>query len=398
MTQKRIALVSAFPPGKVTLNEYGYHFAKALASLDEVGEVIVIADKLETPLPELDLGPKVSVKRVWSFNSPATPFAILGELRRIAPDAAIYNTQTAAFGDREVPAALGLMTPVLSRLFGIKSGIVAHNLIGGIDLEGTVLSGRKLRQALVKLGGAAITRAMTWANYMTVTVQSYADLLAEHSPKADVTVVPHGTFEAEEQPWVPQAARPMRIITMGKFGTYKKLDTMLAAFDELRRDPGLPEIELVIGGSDHPNTPGYIDSVMANRQDDPNITFQGYIPEEDVPAFFQNARVAVFDYTATTGSSGVLHQAASFGTLPVFPRIGDFVDLCRDEGLDGGSFTPANSTELAAVIRDLLRDQDGAESLAQSNHRAAMSLPISQVAAWHIDKINSLSGQRAQAA
>ena len=63
-----LALVSAFPPGKQSLNEYGLHLAKEFAARSDVASVVVIADKLEKYSPELDLGPKVQVERVWSFN------------------------------------------------------------------------------------------------------------------------------------------------------------------------------------------------------------------------------------------------------------------------------------------------------------------------------------------
>ena len=65
----RIALVTAFPPGKQTLNEYGLHLAKGLAERADVAEVIVLADVIPEAMPELDLGPKITVKRCWSFNS-----------------------------------------------------------------------------------------------------------------------------------------------------------------------------------------------------------------------------------------------------------------------------------------------------------------------------------------
>jgi hypothetical protein len=115
------------------------------------------------------------------------------------------------------------------------------------------------------LGGAAVTRAMTWASYMTVTLRGYADTLAERVPNADVTLVPHGTFDTGNRPWIPQGDRPMRIVTMGKFGTYKRLETLLAAFDQAPPMPGAPKLELVIGGSDHPNTPGYVQGLADAR-------------------------------------------------------------------------------------------------------------------------------------
>jgi glycosyltransferase involved in cell wall biosynthesis len=384
---RRIALVSAFPPGQRSLNEYGLHFARALASQPDVAEVVVLADRLDTPETELDLGPKIRVRRVWDFNSSATPLRLLHALRSEKIDAVIWNLQTASFGDRELPAALGLLTPALARLGGWRSGIIAHNIVAGIDLEATTLKGQRLRQAIVRLGGAAITRAMCAASYITVTLRSYADILARQAPGADASLVPHGTFDTGQRAWVAQADRPMRIVTMGKFGTYKRLETLLAAFDRLREMPGVPPLELVIGGTDHPNSPGYMSNLALSRDADPAVSFAGYVAEEDVPAFFESGRLAVFDYEATTGSSGVLHQAASLGAVPIFPRIGDFVDLCEDEDLTGGHFTPGDPEALADMMRELLTDTAGAERIAQANRRAVEAVPMTDIAAWHVAKL-----------
>ncbi|MES2814580.1 MAG: glycosyltransferase [Pseudomonadota bacterium] len=382
---RRIALVTAFPPGRQTLNEYGLHLARAFADRPDVAEVVVIADRLPVPAAELDLGPKIRVRRTWSFNALTSAPRILSALKSEKVDAAIFNLQMASFGDRELPAALGLLSPMLARLTGVPSGVIAHNLILGVDLEQTTLKGQPLRQRLVKLGGAVITRALLAANYLTVTLESYRADLAARYPRAPVLLVPHGTFDTNLRPLVPASARPLRIVTMGKFGTYKRLETLIDAFRLLR--PTHPGLELVIGGSDHPNTPGYLAATAAACTDDPAIRFHGYVAEDDIPAFFGDARISVFDYSATTGSSGVLHQTACYGAVPVFPRIGDFVDVCRDEGIDGANYAPGDAEGMARAIAGFLADPSRADRLATANRAAALEMPISQVAQVHIDRL-----------
>lgn len=387
LPSRRIALVSAFPPGRQTLNEYGLHLARAFADRPDVAEVVVIADRLPAPCAELELGPKIRVRRTWSFNALASSAQILSALKSEKVDAAIFNLQMASFGDRELPAALGLLAPMAARLAGIPTGVIAHNLIIGVDLEQTTLKGQPLRQRLVRLGGAVITRALLAANYLTVTLESYRRDLAARYPRANVMLVPHGTFDTDLRALVPASARPLRIVTMGKFGTYKRLETLIDAFRSLKARPGLEALELVIGGSDHPNTPGYLASVAAACATDGDIRFHGYVAEDDIPAFFGDARISVFDYSATTGSSGVLHQTASYGAVPVFPRIGDFVDVCRDEGLDGANYDPGDAQGMAQAIASLLADPSRADRLAMTNRAAALEMPISQVAQVHMDRL-----------
>jgi glycosyltransferase involved in cell wall biosynthesis len=370
-----------------SLNEYGLHLAKGLAARDDVAEVIVIADRLADPAPEIDLGPKIRVERVWTFNSLRAGPAILRALRRAAPDGAIWNLQTASFGDRELPAALGLLAPAAARALGVPSGIIAHNIIAGIDLEQTQLKGQRLRQGIVRLGGAVVTRAMLAATYMTVTLRSYRDHLVTAYPRADVHLIPHGTFDTQFRALSLLRDRPRRIVTMGKFGTYKRLETLLQAFDMLRRAPDMGDLELLIGGTDHPGTPGYLSGLATARAGDSGVIFHGYVAEDDIPEFFGNAQLSVFDYSATTGSSGVLHQTASYGTVPIFPKIGDFVDLCRDEGLSGAHYAPGDATGMAGAMADMLACTDRAQSIADTNREAALGMPFADVIGFHVDRL-----------
>ena len=227
-----------------------------------------------------------------------------------------------------------------ARWAGVPSGVIAHNLISGIDLDKTILKGQRLRQAVVRLGGAVVTAMMVRASYVTTTLQGYVDILKKAHPKADISLVPHGTLDTTQRDWRPHGSRPRRIVSMGKFGTYKRLETLRAAFDILRQNPAFADKQLVVGGTDHPNTPGHVAGIAQSRQADHGVVFAGYVADEAVPDFFENALISVFDYESTTGSSGVRHQTASYGATPIFPHIDDFIDICRDEGLEGVSFHP----------------------------------------------------------
>lgn len=383
----RIALVSAFPPGKQSLNEYGIHLAIGLAARDDVAEVTVIADTLPSDLPELDLGPKITVKRCWSFNKLSTLPKLIRALRQTKADGAIWNLQMATFGDREVTAALGLLGPVAARLAGTPSGVIAHNMVNGVDLEQTVLKGQRLRQGIVRLGGRMIERALVSANYLTVTLRSYSDSLQAMHPSASVHLVPHGTFDTKVSDVRPLADRSRRIVSMGKFGTYKRLETLLGAFDALRKTPGNADLQLVIGGSDHPNTPGYLEAIAQDRAEDVGVKFAGYVAEHEIPEFFGDALLSVFDYSATTGSSGVLHQTASYGAVPVFPRIGDFVDVCEDEGISGVNYAALDAGDMARQMQKALSDITGSQAIADDNRAASMDFPFTKVVDFHVDKI-----------
>lgn len=159
-----------------------------------------------------------------------------------------------------------------------------------------------------------------------------------------------GGHHIDERPWVDLLASPRRLVTMGKFGTYKNLETLLAAFDQLRADPKHADYQLVFGGSDHPAAEGYMARLAATRHRSPRMIFAGYINEDAVATFFETARQSVLDYESTTGSPCVLHQTATYGEVPVFPRISDFVDVCKSEGLGGYHYSPGCVADMAAEM------------------------------------------------
>jgi glycosyltransferase involved in cell wall biosynthesis len=154
-------------------------------------------------------------------------------------------------------------------------------------------------------------------------------------------LIPHGTFEIPEEPDYTLPEGPLQIMTFGKFGTYKKVEGMIEAVEIVRTKTGL-DLEVVIAGTDNPNAPGYLAKVEADYKHVPKVRFTGYVEEEDIPIIFNESAVVVFPYTSTTGSSGVMHQAGSYGKAIVMPYLGDLALLVQDEGYQGEFFEPAN--------------------------------------------------------
>ena len=86
---------------------------------------------------------------------------------------------------------------------GQHVGVIAHNLIAGVDLDQTVLKGQRLRQALIRTAGTIVTRALCAASYITVTLPAFLDTLRAAVPRAKSHLVPHGTFEGSVAQPVP---------------------------------------------------------------------------------------------------------------------------------------------------------------------------------------------------
>ena len=118
--------------------------------------------------------------------------------------------------------------------------------------------------------------------------------------------------------------------------------------------------------------------------------FTGYVPEEDVPSVFGSATIAVFPYTSTTGSSGVLHQAGSYGCPVVLPDIGDLAECVREEGFEALTFDPGDADSLAGAVRALLVDADRRNAMGEANRAAACGIPLADVADWHLAHLQEI--------
>ena len=150
------------------------------------------------------------------------------------------------------------------------------------------------------------------------------------------------------------------------------------------------DVEVVIAGTDSHNAVGYLEGVKENYRDLPAVSFTGYVAEEDVPDMFGSATVAVFPYTSTTGSSGVLHQAGAYGCPVVLPDIGDLAEVVRDEGFDAVTFDAGDAGDLARALRELLSDPDGMAAMGAANRAAACGIPLADVADWHVAHLREI--------
>jgi len=377
---KSIAIVTAFPPSAGSLNEYGLHLVNAFAARQDIERIIVIADKYQGDLSELDLGPKVEVQRTWRFNDPLAGFHILRALKSSQAEGVIYNLQTASFGDSEIPAALGLLTPTVSQKSGLPSGVIMHNLVEAVDLSKTNLAKSLFRQRLVGVASYFVTKIMLMSGFMTVTLDSFWDILKDKY-KAMASDIEISNL----------SERPCTIVTMGKFGTYKKLERTIGAIQNLNLSrTEIQKIRLVIGGSDHPATSGYLKSLETKYKADANIVFHGYVAEEDVATFFTQAKLAIFDYDSTTGSSGVLHQAAIYGTPAAYPMMGDFVDVTEREGLKGFNFTPLDQKALEESILECLNGSELGQNYADNNLHVSKGVTMETVASIQLQLLRKI--------
>lgn len=382
----KLAIVTAYPPSKVTLTEYGYHFVKHFRLQKEVTEIILITDKTkgEKDLNFEEKGCKVTVKECWNFNDYTNVLKVNKVIASTKPDAVLFNLQFLKFGDKKIPAALGLMLPLLCKMKGIPTISLMHNIIEQVDLNTAGITSNKFFQKIYSGIGNLLTKLVLTSDVVAVTMGKYQTILENKYQSRNVALIPHGSFETPEEPDFTLPAGPKKILAFGKFGTYKKVDIMIDAIELIRRRTN-QNLEIVIAGADSPNTPGYLESVKKKYAHVDQLCFTGYVEEDNVPTIFEESSVVVFPYTSTTGSSGVLHQAGSYGKAVVLPELGDLSTLIKEEGYKGEFFNSNSVSSLADAIENILAHDSYREYLAKANYRAASAIPMSKVVKMYIE-------------
>ncbi len=364
----KIALVTTFPPSSGDLNEYGFHLASAMRVNPSV-DVLIFADQTAA-------GPESNgfqVRRCWRFNSLLTPFRILWRVWKDKPDCVWFNMGFSTFANTPFAAFLSVFTPFLVRCSGFYTHVTLHTIFERINLADS----RVRFVSLYRMAGRAATRILLWSGDISVLLPAFRQLLldAYRVPLDQVHYQPHGTFvdNPSSAARLPDPNQPI-VLAFGYWGTYKKLETLVAAMEEVLAV--VPNAVLHIAGKDHPSTPGYLEGLCNKHKDNHSIQFLGYVPEEDVPRIFGRAHLVVLPYTSAAGTSGVVHQACQHALPIVATEIEEFTEMARVEGVAMAIYPHDDSHALAAQILRLLLSDETCRQMSVQNLRAASGTPM----------------------
>jgi len=383
----KIALVSAFPPSRRLLNEYGFHIANQLKEQPAIS-VTVLADVMEQAALEL---PDFDVVRCWELNNTFNQGRLLRALRSLKPDVVWFNLLFSTFGNAHNPLAAfsGLTLPALTRMSGYYTHVTLHHLMDHVDLKDAGIK----HPNLYRIAGSVATRIVLMANSLSVLLPAYRRTLVEKYRGENVHFRAHGILSARpEYPDFSLRTRPT-ILVFGKWGTYKRLELLLEAFNSVRRQ--IPDVRLIVAGADHPMAPGYVQSIAELCKGDSQIQFTGYVDEAAIPELFRKASVLVMPYSSATGASGVAHLGCEFGLPIVCADIPDFREMAADERLAMLFYRTGDAQELAARLTQVLQDSRLQHEMAEQNFSAALRMTMPQIIQQYLRAFNR--NQRARA-
>ena len=370
----KICFVSSFPPSKVVLNEYGFHVARELQADPLVG-LTVVGDELNHQEPEL---PEFNVERCWQINKLSNHLPVLKAIREARPNVVWFNLVFSSFGTKEHPLAAfsGLTLPAMTRMAGFYTHVTLHHLMDHIDLKDAGVRNK----ALFKIAGHVATRVILMANSVSVLLPAYRRTLIDKYRGENIHFRAHGILSGRpEYPDFSRRGNPKhRILAFGKWGTYKRCEMLIQAFEE-EILPQVPEAELIIAGGNNSNAEGYIEGLQEKYKDHPRIKLTGYVEEEDIPELFSASSVMVLPYTSATGASGVAHLAAEYGVPIVSSDIPDFLDMCHNEGLSIRFYPVGDKAAMAREIVELLQSPEEQREMAEQNFAAALRMTMPQI-------------------
>lgn len=384
----KICLVATFPPSGRQLNEYAFHVARELMRIPDV-ELTILADELTdydfatdengNPLkghqqPEL---PGFNVIRCWKFGSLLNPARLLNTIRKLKPDVVWYNLIFSSFATPENPVAAfaGLSAPAMTRAMGFFTHITLHHISEHVDFAAAGVQ----RERLFRLGSDLATKSLLKADSVSVLLPHYRRTLTAKYSARNVLLGTHGTFGAAPCPpdFTRRGNPDLRILAIGHWGTYKRLETLMSAFPMVLKK--IPNARLIVAGANHHTKPGYWESIRDAQPRGLPIEFRGYVPEEAIPELFQTASVLVLPYDSATGSSGPAHQACEFGVPIVCADIDDFKEMVAGEGMAVRFYAKGDPNDLAEQFITILQSPELQRQMAEHNFAAGVEMTMSSV-------------------
>lgn len=361
----RICAISSFPPTLAGIADYGAHLAQHFAGDPRVESVTVLGDQAPGVQTRERAG-RVDVNRVWMRDRVGTCRALLRAVQSLRPDVVWFNLGVTMFGTRLTAAAGGLIAPLCTSMLGYRTVVTLHELPALTNLPALGLT-----PGAHRLGLSLVPRLVLRADLVVVTLDHYRRYLVERHGASNVRHIAHGSYNEPECAEEPEQET---VLVFGTFGPHKDPGVVAEAVARLGRQRR--NVQLVIAGADHPRYPGFMAACRARHG--LNGSWIGYVPTENLSALFARATLVVVSPRASTGSSGVIYRAMSYGRAVLASDLLDYRALAQDENLELTWFEPGNPTALAAALAGLLDDPERRHRIVSHNLSAMKRLGPTQ--------------------
>ncbi len=351
-----LTIVSPYPPTTTGIGQYGYYMSQSLADSAAFDRITVLTGHVHSQntvdTQQTTSGKtNVHIERTWSDCQPAnTGWRVAARIRQLNPNVVWFNLGATSFGQSVVSNISGLLAPALVRRMGFPTVVTMHEMAELADLSQLRAPGGPFR----RIGAHWVTRALTRADVVCVTLQRYHDWLSTHNRGGfdngtRCIHIPIGMYQQADPTAEPQQPS---LLFFSTIAPYKGLELLLQTFQTLQTHR--PELTLTIAGVDHVRFPGYLAELRRTYSALNGVNWIGYVPENNVGALFRQSMVVVLPYSAATGSSSVLYQAMMRGRAIVASDLPELQSAVDEGGLQVGFFHSGNHDNLARALTKML--------------------------------------------
>jgi len=349
-----LVVVSPFPPSITGIGQYGYHVTRALAQSGSFSRVTVLAGSHVNGERPNHLG-STEIEYCWQPDQLKARRTILSRVKRLSPDLVWFNLGASIFGKSPWINVSGLLSPMLTRQMGIPTVVTLHELVELTDLRALDAPGGPL----APLGARLLTHIATQADLTCLTMRHYADRLTARGLDCA-----HIAIGAYHQPELLEESDSQELLFFTTLAPFKGLELLIDAFQKLCTD--YPKLRLTIAGAEHTRFPNYAKELKSRSNGRNNVQWLGQISEGTVMDLFRRAQIVILPYTASTGSSSVLYQAATWGRPIVASNLSETQSLASENNLKVEFFRNGHLDGLCDSIRVMLDSRE--KRLAQTQH------------------------------
>ena len=356
-----LVIVSPFPPSITGIGQYGYHVTRALANSGLFSRLTVLAGSAHNGQHPNHLR-STEVDYCWQPESLQARPAILSRLKQLKPDLVWFNLGASIFGKSPLSNVSGLITP-MSTVRWLPTVVTMHELVELANLRTLNAPGG----ALAPLGARLVTRLATQADVVCLTMRHYADWLSTRG--VECTHIPIGAYH---EPELLKESESCELLFFTTLAPYKGLEILIEAFTRLRSD--YRQLHLTIAGADHARFPHYRQELKAHFSGAYGIQWLGQVPEDSVKDLFRRSQIVVLPYAASTGSSSVLYQAATWGRPIVASDLSEIRKMTMENSLRVQFFDSTSADSLYHALRELVSSPSLRQAQAQHNFKSIQNL------------------------
>jgi len=371
-----LVIVSPFPPTITGIGQYGYHVTRALERSGMFERITVLAGSHNHGETPNHLG-STEIDYCWEPGQWKARTAILVRVKRLNPDLVWFNTGASIFGKSPWLNVSGHLTPMFIQQKGYPTVVTLHELVEMADLRTLNAPGGPFALA----GARLFTKIASHADLVCLTMKEYSDQLS--SQGVDCIHIPIGAYY---EPEILEETDSQELLFFSTLAPFKGLELLLKAFEYLQRD--YPRLKLTIAGTGHVRFPDYSEQLKARFGEMNGVNWLGQTSEDQVIELFRRAQVVVLPYTASTGSSSVLYQAATWGRAVVASNLKDMKKLAAESGLNVEFFESGNILSLTGVIRNLIVSKQERNYQAEHNFNAILRTRPQETSRRYIQAFN----------